>query len=68
MAHLGHSHARAPVRDCFSFSPYACLCTQGCHMLAMWADMDGLSEPWFKAFATWLVNGTTTDGNRTCTM
>jgi hypothetical protein len=43
------------------------MCRTGCHMLAMWADFDGLSQPWYRAFRTWLVNGTTVDGSTNCT-
>ena len=39
------------------------MCTTGsCHVLARWADFDGLSEPWYWAFRTWLVNATTAGG------
>ena len=44
------------------------MCTTGCHMLAMWADFDGLSDPWFKAFRTYLMNATTSDGKTNCTL
>jgi hypothetical protein len=44
------------------------MCTTGCHMLALWSDFDGMGEPWYRAFRTWLVNGTTADGATKCTM
>ena len=44
------------------------MCTTGCHMLALWADFDGVGEPWYRAFRTWLVNATTSDGATKCLM
>jgi hypothetical protein len=45
------------------------ICTSGCRMLALWADLYWLSGPSYRAFRTWLLDATTANGGaKNCTV